>query len=123
MPGQWQFVEQSPWYRGRPPYLLSDGRPGFLFAQGSYREALESFELALTLDPANPELLFNTGADGGAKMPGVELGGLVLLAPALGAEPPLSWLPADHSSARADRRMRAPTRRSAATPAAAVPVY
>jgi tetratricopeptide (TPR) repeat protein len=33
----------------------------YLFAQGSYREALESFELALTLDPGNAELLFNTG--------------------------------------------------------------
>ncbi len=33
----------------------------YLFAQGNYGAALESFELALTLDPNDASLLFNTG--------------------------------------------------------------
>jgi Tfp pilus assembly protein PilF len=33
----------------------------YLFAQGNYQGALESFELALTLNPTDSSLLFNTG--------------------------------------------------------------
>jgi Tfp pilus assembly protein PilF len=33
----------------------------YLFAQGQYREALENFELALTLQPGDAGLLFNAG--------------------------------------------------------------
>ncbi len=35
LPGQWEFIKKSSWFRGRSPEIIK-GRPGVLFAQGSY---------------------------------------------------------------------------------------
>lgn len=35
LPGQWEFIQQSKWYRGKPT-ALANGKPGITFAQGAY---------------------------------------------------------------------------------------
>jgi hypothetical protein len=35
LPGQWEFIQQSKWYRGKDPELIK-GRPGVWFATGGY---------------------------------------------------------------------------------------
>lgn len=35
LPGQWEFIQQSSWYRGKPPEIIKD-KPGVNFAQGAY---------------------------------------------------------------------------------------
>jgi hypothetical protein len=35
LPGQWEFIQQSAWFRGRPPLTLG-GKPAAVFASGGY---------------------------------------------------------------------------------------